>query len=237
MSSNVKVFFRENDGDLESDVNPLKAPTGNYLVIEDDGVSVLSRDTFAHFVMPKDIVLVEFYAPWCGHCKNLAPAWADAATKLKGKMNLGALDATQHGSTAQEYGVQVLSALRTFVSKYLSPSHFFPLFTIHSFRAIPQSNISLLVAQNLKSMMEAALLMPLSSIINIFSRSKIRIPNHVSRWAEEKFAENIPPPEVVEAVSNEVVAEACEKHPLCVMSFLPHILDCDAACRLDFQSP
>ena len=107
MSSNVKVFFRENDGDLESDVNPLKAPTGNYLVIEDDGVSVLSRDTFAHFVMPKDIVLVEFYAPWCGHCKNLAPAWADAATKLKGKMNLGALDATQHGSTAQEYGVQV----------------------------------------------------------------------------------------------------------------------------------
>ena len=36
-----------------------------------------------------------------------APAWADAATKLKGKMNLGALDATQHGSTAQEYGVQV----------------------------------------------------------------------------------------------------------------------------------
>ena len=61
--------------------------------------------------------LVEFYAPWCGHCKNLAPAWADAATKLKGKMNLGALDATQHGSTAQEYGVQVLTALRTFVSE------------------------------------------------------------------------------------------------------------------------
>ena len=85
-------------------------------------------------------------------------------------------------------------------------------------------------------MMEAALLMPLSSIANIFSRSKISIPNHASRWAEEKFAENIPPPEVVEAVSNEVVAEACEKHPLCVMSFLPHILDCDAACRLDFQS-
>ena len=78
--------------------------------------------------------------------------------------------------------------------------------------------------------------MPLSSILNNFSRSKIRIPNHASRWAEEKFAENIPPPEVVEAVSNEVVAEACEKHPLCVMSFLPHILDCDAACRLDFQS-
>merc|ERR1712156_1366399 len=63
--------------------------------------------------------LVEFYAPWCGHCKNLAPAWADAATKLKGKMNLGALDATQHGSTAQEYGVQGYPTI-----KYFAPGSF-----------------------------------------------------------------------------------------------------------------
>ena len=61
----------------------MKAPTGNYLVIEDDGVSVLSRDTFAHFVMPKDVVLVEFYAPWCGHCKTLEPEYAAAAKELK----------------------------------------------------------------------------------------------------------------------------------------------------------
>merc|ERR1712032_167201 len=47
----------------------------------------------------------------------------------------------------------------------------------------------------------------------------------------EKFAENIAPPEVLEAVSSNVVEGACEKHPLCVISFLPHILDCDAACR------
>ena len=77
------INYRENDGDLESDVNPLEAPKGNYLVIEDQGVHVLTRDTFAHFVQPKDLVLVEFYAPWCGHCKSLEPEYAAAAKELK----------------------------------------------------------------------------------------------------------------------------------------------------------
>ena len=55
---------RENDGDLENELNPLEQPKGNYHIIEDEGVFVLNRDTFAHFVMPKELVLVEFYAPW-----------------------------------------------------------------------------------------------------------------------------------------------------------------------------
>ena len=79
----IQNFLRENDGDLESDVNPLEAPKGNYVIPEDEGVHVLSRDTFAHFVMPKDLVLVEFYAPWCGHCKTLEPEYSRAAKELK----------------------------------------------------------------------------------------------------------------------------------------------------------
>jgi protein disulfide-isomerase A6 len=129
--------------------------------------------------------LVEFYAPWCGHCKSLAAPWADAATKLKGKMHLGALDATQHQSTAQEFGVQGYPTIKYFAPGSSEPEDY----------------------------------------------DGGRTAEAIVRWAEEKFAENISPPEVVEAVSSSVVGGACEKHPLCVLSFLPHILDCDAACR------
>ena len=59
-----------------------------------------------------DIWLVEFFAPWCGHCKNLAPQWAQAASELKGKVKLGALDATVHSVMANRYGVSKFSDYR-----------------------------------------------------------------------------------------------------------------------------
>merc|ERR1711871_704294 len=40
--------------------------------------------------------MVEFFAPWCGHCKKLAPEWEKAAKQLAGVVKLGALDADEH---------------------------------------------------------------------------------------------------------------------------------------------
>jgi len=50
----------------------------------DNSVRVLVGKNFSEVVMDdtKD-VLVEFYAPWCGHCKNLEPIYAELAQKLK----------------------------------------------------------------------------------------------------------------------------------------------------------
>lgn len=61
-----------------------------------------------------DLWLVEFFAPWCGHCKNLAPIWAQAATELKGKVKLGALDATVHTEMAQKYNIRGFPTIKVF---------------------------------------------------------------------------------------------------------------------------
>lgn len=50
----------------------------------------------------------------CGHCKNLAPHWASAATELKGKVKLGALDATVHTVMASRYGIQGFPTIKYF---------------------------------------------------------------------------------------------------------------------------
>lgn len=47
----------------------------------DSKVTVLNYDTFERFVNNKNnpLIMMEFYAPWCGHCQNLAPVYREAA--------------------------------------------------------------------------------------------------------------------------------------------------------------
>lgn len=49
---------------------------------------------------------VKFYAPWCGHCKAMAPAWEELAAKLKGKINVAKLDARSNTITAKRFRIQ-----------------------------------------------------------------------------------------------------------------------------------
>ncbi|CDI80419.1 thioredoxin, putative [Eimeria praecox] len=49
---------------------------------------------------------VKFYAPWCGHCRKLAPAWEELAKKLKGQINVAHLEATANPQTARRFNIR-----------------------------------------------------------------------------------------------------------------------------------
>jgi len=136
-------------------------------------------------------VLVEFFAPWCGHCKNLEPHYKAAAAQLSGKMVLATLDATVHTSKSNEFGIKGFPTIKYFPAGSSSPSD-----------AIEYDG----------------------------GRTTADIVN----WASSKASENLPPPELKQAISKEVVKEACDSKQICVITFLPPLLDCQSECRNNY---
>jgi protein disulfide-isomerase A6 len=70
-------------------------------------VTVLSDSTFDEIVLKSnDIWIVEFYAPWCSHCKKLKPEYEQAAKNLKGIVKFGMVDATVEKELSKRFEIK-----------------------------------------------------------------------------------------------------------------------------------
>uniref|UniRef100_A0A8C2ETF9 Protein disulfide-isomerase n=1 Tax=Cyprinus carpio TaxID=7962 RepID=A0A8C2ETF9_CYPCA len=100
----------------EEDTEPEK-PEKTEEITEEKDVLVLHSVNFDRALSENKYLLVEFYAPWCGHCRNLEPIYAEVAGLLKNgssEVRLAKVDANEEKDLATEFHVGSFPTLKFF---------------------------------------------------------------------------------------------------------------------------
>ncbi|XP_016522670.1 protein disulfide-isomerase-like isoform X3 [Poecilia formosa] len=105
------------DTSEETDKKPKKEKTTN--IEEEKDILVLHINNFDRALSENEFLLVEFYAPWCGHCKEFEPIYAEVAEKLKEEeagIRLAKVDAIEEKELADEFEVGSFPTLKVFIN-------------------------------------------------------------------------------------------------------------------------
>ena len=89
----------------------------------------LSKTNFEQTIKDNEVVLVDFFADWCGPCKALHPALAELATEYEGKAVISKINVDTSPELAQQFSVRSIPALFYFV--FIANSSFFLSFGFH----------------------------------------------------------------------------------------------------------
>lgn len=80
-----------------------------------DGIVTLTSSTFDETIRGSQTpVLVDFWAEWCGPCKQIAPVLAEIASENKDKITIAKLNVDDHGDIASRFGVMSIPTLILF---------------------------------------------------------------------------------------------------------------------------
>lgn len=82
---------------------------------ENANVKTLTDDNFEDEVLnSEEPVLVDFWATWCGPCRQIAPIVEDLADEFEGRATVGKVDVDENPQVAQQFGVRSIPTLLFF---------------------------------------------------------------------------------------------------------------------------
>ena len=80
-----------------------------------DGIIELSDSTFESEVVNSDVpVLVDFWAPWCGPCRAVAPIVEEISSSYEGKIKVGKMNVDENQSTTMKFGIRSIPTIIMF---------------------------------------------------------------------------------------------------------------------------
>ncbi len=75
----------------------------------------VTDSTFKQEVLESDVpVLVDFWAPWCGPCRMVAPIVDEIATQYDGQIKVVKVNTDENPSVASQYGIRSIPTLMIF---------------------------------------------------------------------------------------------------------------------------